>query len=55
MACINGNKVNKIPDFNLLHDIINPPTCTETLNSRWCPIIKVCMNTLKGEARFNKF
>ena len=28
MACIHVNKVNKIYEYNFLHDILNPPKCT---------------------------
>ena len=31
MTAIHGNKVNKLSEFNLLHDIINPPKCSNFL------------------------
>ena len=33
--CINDNKVNNIAKFNLLHDILNPPKQTKTINSMY--------------------
>ena len=29
MTCIHGNKVNKLSECNLLHDILNPPKHTK--------------------------
>ena len=45
MNCIHGNKVNKIAECALLHDILNPPKHTKTLNIHYYPIIHGCMNT----------
>ena len=33
MNCIHDNKVNKISECNLLHDIINPSKHTKNINS----------------------
>ena len=30
---IHNNEVNNIAEYNLLHDIINPPKCTKVFNS----------------------
>ena len=55
MTCIHGNKVNKIYECNLLHDILNPPKHTKLLNSHYSPILNGCMNTRKGRAKFKNF
>ena len=48
MTCIHENKVNKISECNLIHDIINPPKRTENINSNYYPILHVYMNTRRG-------
>ena len=48
MNCIHENEVNKIPECNLIHDILNPYKSTILLNTHQYPIIRVCMNTQKG-------
>ena len=53
MNCIHENEVNKIAAFNLLHNIINPPKCTKTLNMHYYHILHGCMNTWKGGMKFN--
>ena len=55
MNCINGNKVNKISEFILLHDMINPSKRTKDINSHYYPILHVCVNTQKGKENFNNF
>ena len=52
---IHENKVNKISECNLLHDIINPSKCSKYINIYYSPIIDGCMNTRKSRAKFNKF
>ena len=52
---IHDKEVNKIAEYNLLHDIINPPKCTKYLNSHYSHILYVCMNTRKGKLKFNNF
>ena len=52
---MHDNKLNKISDFNLLQDIINPPKCTKTLNSHYSPILHGCVNTREGKAKFKEF
>ena len=52
MTYIHRNKVNKLAECNLLHDIINPGKRTETLISYYFPIIHGFMNTQKGKANF---
>ena len=32
MTCIHGNKLNKLSECNLLHDILNHPKRTNNLN-----------------------
>ena len=55
MTCINGNKVNKLAECNLLHEILNPPKRTENLNSHYYPIIQGCTSIKKGKAKSKKF
>ena len=52
MNCIHGNKVNKLYELNLLHDILNPPRHTKTLNIHYYHIIKGCMKTRRGKETF---
>ena len=55
MNCIHGNKVNKLAEFNLLHDILNPTKRNKHLNSHYSPILHGCMNTRKCKAKFKNF
>ena len=55
MTCIHGDKVNKLSECSLLHDIINNPKLTKYLNIHYYPIIYVRMNTQKGRVKFKKF
>ena len=55
MTHIHDYEVNKIAERNLLHDIINPPKHTKTLNGHYSPIIHGCMNTRKCRAKFKSF
>ena len=32
MTCIHKNKVNKLAEYNLIHDILNPPKNTKNSN-----------------------
>ena len=52
MNCIHDNKVNKISQYNLLHDILNPTKHNKNRNIYYSPIIHECMNTQKGKAKF---
>ena len=52
---IHDNEVNNISEYNLLHDIINPPKRVKCLNNHYSPILHGCMNIRKGKARFNFF
>ena len=45
MNCMHENEVNKIPECNLLHDIINTSKHTKNLNSHYYTILHGCMNT----------
>ena len=45
MTCIHGNKINKLSECNLLHDILNPPKITKNLNIHYSPILQGYMNT----------
>ena len=55
MTCIHEKKANKLSEGNLLHDTLNPPKHTKSLNIHYYPIIQICMNTRKGKAGFKKF
>ena len=55
MNHIHDNKVNKIAECNLLHDMLNPSKCTKNINIHYSPILHGCMNTRKGKAKFNDF
>ena len=55
MACIHRNEVNKIAEWNLLHDILNPPKRTKNLTNHYSNIIHGCMNTQKGGVKFKNF
>ena len=55
MTRIHDNKVNKIDERNLLHDIINSLKHTKNLNIHYYPISYGCMNTGKGRAKFKNF
>ena len=48
-------EVNKLAEYNLLHDIIIYTKLTGNLNIQYYPILHGCMNTRKGKARFKKF
>ena len=52
---IHKNEVNKISEFNLLHDIINPPEHTKTFNSHHSTILSRCVNIQNGRAKFKNF
>ena len=47
MTCIHENNINKMSEFNLIHDILNPSKFTRIFNSYYSPILKGCMNTRK--------
>ena len=55
MIYMYDNEVRNIAEWNLLHDIINPPKRARNINSHYSPIIHVCMNTRKGRAKFQNF
>ena len=55
MTCIHEKKVNRRAECNLLHDILNPPKCTNLINSHYFPIIHICMNTQEVRAKFHNF
>ena len=55
MARIHGNKVYKLYEFNLLHDILNPPKRTKILNIRCSTILQGCIKTQKGKTMFKIF
>ena len=44
-----------ISEYNLLHDMINPPKRTKHLNIHYSPILHGCMNNGKGKVKFKNF
>ena len=50
-----NNAVENIAEFNLLHDIINPPKRAKTFNSHYSPSLHGCMNTKKVKTNFKIF
>ena len=52
MNIIHDNNVNNVNELNLLHDILNPSKRTKNINSHYCPILDVCMNTRRSGAIF---
>ena len=55
MTHIHDKNVNKIAEYYLLHDIINPPKCAKYLNSHYSPMLHGCVNTRKYRAKFKNF
>ena len=55
MIHIHYKEVNNTAKRNLLHDIINPPKLSKSMNNHYYPILHVCMNTRKGRAKFMNF
>ena len=55
MIGIHENKVNKIAELDLLHDLLNPSKRTKILNIHYYPILHRCMNTRKGREKFKYF
>ena len=44
---INDNEEKNISEWNLLHDIINPPKNSKNIDSHYSLILHPCMNTKK--------
>ena len=55
MTCKHGNKVNKLAELYLLHDILSPPRRTKFLNGHYYPILQECIKIQKGKMGFNNF
>ena len=55
MTCIHYKEVNKIAEYNLLHDILIPPKRPKNRNSHNYPIIHGCMNTKRIRTKFKNF
>ena len=55
MTRINDNEINKISEYNLLHDIINTPKRAKDLNIHYSPSLHGCMNIRKRRAKFKNF
>ena len=55
MIHIHDKEVNKISEFNLIHDMINPPKRAKIINSPYPPILHGCMNTRNGIEKFKNF
>ena len=52
---IYDKKVNNISEWNLLHDIFIPYDFTKHIDIHYLPIVRGCVNTLRGKAIFNHF
>ena len=52
MIHIHDKEVSKIAKYDILHDIINPPKRVIILRRHYCPLIRGCMNTRNGRAKF---
>ena len=55
MNCIHDNEVNKISDWNLLHDILKSYKHTKSINRNYSPTLHECLNTQKGISKFKNF
>ena len=55
MTRIHEKKVNKISEWNLLHDIIDPPKFIKKLNCHYSSIIHGYMNTRRGKEKLKNF
>ena len=55
MTSIHNNEVNHIAKCSLLNDIINLPKLAKTLNICYSTILRGCMNTRNGKAKFKNF
>ena len=55
MTRIHNNEVNNIAEWNLLHDIINPPKQTKILNIHYSHILHGCMNNRKGRSKSKNY
>ena len=55
MNSINDNGVNKISEYDLIYDTINPSKQNKHLNIHYYPILHEFMNTRKGRAKFKNF
>ena len=52
MMNIYDNDLNHINEFNLLHGILNPSKHTKNNDSRYYPILCVCMNARRGKGEY---
>ena len=55
MTYIHINKVNKLSEWNLIHDIINRHKLVKNLNIHYSNILQGCTNTRKGTVKFKNF
>ena len=55
MNCMHKDKVNKILEWNLLHDILKPSKNNKNINIHYSPILHGCMNTRNGREKINIF
>ena len=55
MIYIHDNELKNIAEYNLLHDIINPPKRAKNMNIHYSPVLHVCMNTIEGREKFKNF
>ena len=55
MIHIIDKEVNKIAEFNLIHDKINPTKQAKNINRLYSPIIHRCTNTRHVRAKIKNF
>ena len=55
ITCIHEKELNKIAEFNLLHDILNPSKLSKNSYIYDSLILHGCTNTQKGRAKFKNF
>ena len=55
MNCMHENEVNKIPECNLLHDIINTSKHTKNLRSHYYPVLHGWTKTQKSIEKYKNF
>ena len=52
---MHDNEVKNIAEFNLLHDIINPPKRAKYIKIHYYPILHGCMNTRGNKSKLKNF
>ena len=55
MTRIHNKELNKLSEYDLLHDMINPPKLAKNLDIHYSTILHVCMKTIKVKVKFKNF